>query len=258
MAKMKKGLIIFLLGLWLTTPKVWALEVKHTIKTKIGFWDACEETLTYAFYGDRDYDVKTSILTSGTFGVLYPFSASYHTVGTYSKFDFKPQDYYYETQSRFRYRTKEIVYQDGVPQYRISTKNEKKRKDKIETDSKYPASVDLLSVFAGLAQRIRMKGDCDWEQYSFNGKKYAKSTVKTVKKEKIKTDYFSGKALKCRYKQEILEDTDAGFLLNPEEPIYFWVLKDEKTKVWFIAKVLIENTPFGKLEAITTKIEVKP
>ena len=77
-------------------------------------------------------------------------------------------------------------------------------------------------------------------------------------------NYLWGKlpqdSLVCRYldKQEILEDTDAGFLLNQDEPIYFWVLKDEKTKAWFIAKILIENTPFGKLQAVTTKIEVKP
>lgn len=254
---MKNGLIIFLLGLWLTTPKVWALEVKHTIKTTIGLFDACEETFVYAFYRGKDYDIKTSIATSGTFGVLYPFQASYHTVGTYEKFNFKPQDYYYETQTRFRHRTKEITYKDGIPQYRVSTKNERKRTDKIETDPKYLSSVDLLTVFAGLTERIRQKGNCDWEQYSFNGKKYAKSVVKTVKKEKIKTEYFSGKALKCQYKQEILEDTDAGFLLDPEEPIYFWVLRDNKTDEWFIAKILIENTPFGKLQAVTTKIEVK-
>ena len=113
-------------------------------------------------------------------------------------------------------------------------------------------------MFGELAQKIIKKGNCDLEQYSFNGKKYAKSMVKTLKKEKIKTDYFAGKALKCQYKQEILEDTDAGFLLNQDEPIYFWVLKDEKTKAWFVAKILIENTPFGKLQAVTTNIEVKP
>lgn len=256
MAKMKKGLLIFFSGLlWVTN--VQALEVKHSLKTTIGFFDACETMFTYAFYNNKDYDIKTSITTSGAFGVLYPFTAAYHAVGTYDKFKFKPQDYFYETQTRFRHRSKEIVYKNGEPQYRVSVKNEHRRTDKIKTNPQYPFSGDLLSVFGELTQRIITKGKCDLEQYSFNGKKYAKSVVKTLKKEKIKTEYFSGKALKCQYTQEILEDTDAGFLLNPDEPIYFWVLRDEKTKAWFVAKILIENTPFGKLQAVTTNIEVK-
>ncbi len=254
---MKNGLLIFL-SVLIWGAEVQALEVKHYMQTTIGLFDACEETFSYALYQDKDYDIKTSVSTSGTFGVLYPFTATYHSVGTYDKSGFKPQDYYYETQTRFTHRSKEIVYKNGEPQYRISVKNKRKRTDEIKTNPQYSYSGDLLSVFGELAQKIIKKGNCDLEQYSFNGKKYAKSTVKTLKKEKIKTDYFAGKALKCQYKQEILEDTDAGFLINQDEPIYFWVLKDEKTKAWFVAKILIENTPFGKLQAVTTNIEVKP
>ena len=143
MAKMKNGLLIFLSVL------IWgagaqALEVKHYMQTTIGLFDACKETFSYAFYHDKDYDIKTFVSTSGMFGVLYPFTASYHSVGTYSKSGFKPQDYYYETQTRFRHRSKEIVYKDGVPQYRVSVKNERKRTDEIVTDDKYPSSGDLL------------------------------------------------------------------------------------------------------------------
>lgn len=254
---MKNGLLIFL-SVLIWGAEVQALEVKHYMQTTIGLFDACEEIFSYAFYQDKDYDIKTSVSTSGTFGVLYPFTATYHSVGTYGKSGFKPQDYYYETQTRFTHRSKEIVYKNGEPQYRISVKNKRKRTDEIKTNPEYSYSGDLLSVFGELAQKIIKKGNCDLDQYSFNGKKYAKSTVKTLKKEKIKTDYFAGKALKCQYKQKILEDTDAGFLLHQDEPIYFWVLKDEKTKAWFVAKILIENTPFGKLQAVTTNIEVKP
>ena len=173
MAKMKYGLLIFL-SLFMWSTKTQALEVKHYMQTTIGLFDACEETFSYAFYKDKDYDIKTSVSTSGTFGALYPFTATYHSVGTYDKYGFKPQDYYYETQTRFTHRSKEIVYDKGVPQYRISVKNEHNRTDKIKTDAKYPYSGDLLSVFGELAQKIIKKGKCDLEQYSFNGKKYAK------------------------------------------------------------------------------------
>ncbi len=257
MAKMKRLLLIFL-SVWCLVFPTQAQEVKHHLKTSIGFFDACEVMFDYAFYKGKDYDVKTSVQTSGMFGTLYPFTATYHAVGIYKGADFLPQDYYYETQNRSKRRTKEIVYENGVPQYRVSTKGTKKRTDKIVTNPAYGYSGDLLSVFGALAHKINQTGKCDFEQYSFNGKRYAKSTVETVKKERIKTDYFQGRAIKCRYMQEILEDTDAGFLLKPDVPIYFWVLKDDKTDAYFLARILIEDTPFGELEAITTKIEVKP
>lgn len=252
---MKYGKFFFFMFLLYAT-SAQALQVKHYFKTTIGIFDACEETLEYAFYREKDYDIKTSLTTTGTFGALYPFKAQYHAVGTYEKDLFKPQDYFYEANSRFKHRTKEIVYQDGVPQYRISTKNEKKRKDAITIDQTYQTSNDLLSTFAALIEQINRKGHCDFDQYSFNGKRYARSEVKTLGKEKIDTGSFKGKALKCRYKMEVLDDADAGFLVDRDEPIIFWVLKDEKTKAFFLAKAVMESTPFGKMETVATKIEV--
>ena len=234
-----------------------ALEVTHQMETSIGVFDACKQTLTYRFYRDKDYDMKTTLETTGVFGTLYPFRATYHAVGTYQKNDFKPQDYFYETHSAFNNRTKEIVYQNGVPQYRVSTKNDSKRTDKITVDAKYGPAMDLLSIFAVLTEQVANKNKCDMERYSFNGKKYALSLVKTLGKEKIKTPYFSGKALKCEYHLDELEDADAGFLLKKDVPIYFWVLRDEQTDAPFVAKIVVENTPFGKLESLTTKVEVK-
>ena len=86
-----------------------AVSVSHKIKTKIGVFNACEETFEYSFFNNRDYNVKTTLKTTGTFGTLYPFKATYHAVGIYDKKGFYPQDYFYETDS-FNHRTKEIVY----------------------------------------------------------------------------------------------------------------------------------------------------
>lgn len=234
-----------------------ALEVTHKMSTSIGVFDACEQSLIYRFYGDKDYDIKTTLHTTGVFGTLYSFRAMYHAVGTYQKQNFKPQDYFYEAHSAFHDRTKEIVYNDGVPQYRISTKDKSKRKDKIVVDEKYDSAIDLLSTFALLTEQVIRQNNCDMERYSFNGKKYTLSTVKSRGKEKIKTPYFAGKALKCEYHLEVLDDADAGFLLTKDVPIYFWVLRDEKSDAPFVAKIVVESTPFGKLESLTTEIEVK-
>jgi len=49
----------------------------------------------------------------------------------------------------------------------------------------------------------------------------------------------------------------AGIIINDDKPLYFWILYDKDTDAPFMAKAVVESTPFGKLEAITTSIEVK-
>ena len=253
---MKHGLLYIFIFSLLTFPAM-ALEVFHRLETTIGYFDVSRETFTYKFYNNHDYDIKTTVATTGTFGTIYPFNASYHAVGIFDKQSFRPQSYFLTAQSRFHKRSKEIVYQNGIPQYRISQKDEKRRQDTIETDAQYPSSNDLLSTFAELSWQIVQKDNCDFERYSFNGKRYSRSKVKTLTKEKIETPYFSGKALKCEYKLEILDDADAGFMLKSDTPVHFWILKDKSTGVPFIARILVESTPFGQMETLTTQIEVK-
>lgn len=249
--------LIFLTGFLIMINSAQALQVTQNMKTRIGIFDACEQSLTYSFYRDRDYDIKTVLKTTGTFGALYPFTATYHSVGTYNQSEFKPQDYFYETQSRFSHRTKEITYKDGIPQLRISVKNGKKAVMAITVDPKYDRSIDLLSVFGVLIEQVVRTGKCDFESHSFNGKKYSLSKVKKIKSERIKTDFFEGRADKCQYSLEVLDDADAGFLIKNGSPVYMWILKDKETKAPFVAKIEVEKTPFGKLQAVTTSIEVK-
>ena len=257
MTKDMKRTLIYLTGFLMMINSAQALQVTQKMKTRIGFFDACEQSLTYSFYRDKDYDIKTTVKTTGTFGALYPFTATYHAVGTYNQSNFKPQDYFYETQSRFSHRTKEITYKDGIPQLRISVKDGKKAVMAITVDPKYDRSIDLLSVFGVLIEQVVRTGKCDFESHSFNGKKYSLSKVKKIKSERIKTEFFAGRADKCQYSLEVLDDADAGFLIRNGSPIYLWILKDKETKAPFVAKVEVEKTPFGKLQSITTDIEVK-
>ncbi len=252
-----KRTLFFLTVLFWRSFAAEALEVTQNMYTTIGIFDACSQSLTYKF-DDRNYDMTTRLSTTGAFGKVYPFSGVYHAYGTYVKDKFKPADYGYEVQSRAHHRTKQLTYKDGVPQTRIKVRDGRKLEEPalVELD-RLDDSIDLLSLFGVLTEQVIRADTCDMHRYSFNGKKYSFSEMKTVGHEEIKTPYFEGNALKCEYMLEIQKGASAGFLLNQKMPIYLWILRDKTFNAPFIAKVEAEDTPFGKLESYTTSIEVK-
>ena len=139
-----------------------ALEIMHKVKTSIGVFDACEETFLYSFKQDKSYYVKTTLNTSGTFGTLYPLQSQYEAYGKTDKQKFLPQKYTRTTKTRFNDRRKDIIYENGIPQYRISVKNGYERKDDIVVDEKYASSNDLLTTMAEMAAHINRTGNCDF------------------------------------------------------------------------------------------------
>lgn len=252
---MKRVSIFF--AVVLTAFKVYALEVTQNMHTSIGIFDACKQSLTYRFIGNR-YDMKTTLTTTETFGKIYPFTGAYHAYGHFNRERFIVEDYGYEVQSRSHHRTKQITYKDGVPQTRIKVRDGRYLEEPalVELD-RLDDSIDLLSLFGVLIEQVIRTDNCDMRRYSFNGKKYSLSEMKTIGHEEIQTPYFSGKALKCEYMLEIQKGASAGFFLNQKVPIYLWVLRDKIANAPFIAKIEAEKTPFGKLESYTTSIEVK-
>lgn len=248
---------LFFLSIFFAASVANALEVTQNMQTTIGIFDACEQSLTYRFVGNQ-YDMTTKLKTTGTFGKLYMFNGTYHAYGNYNKDKFVPADYGYEVQSRAHHRTKQITYKNGVPQTRIKVRDGRYLEEPalVELD-RLDDSIDLLSLFGVLVEQVIRNDTCDMRRYSFNGKKYSLSEMKTVGHEEIQTPYFSGNALKCEYMLEIQKGASAGFLLDQKVPIHLWILRDETANAPFIAKIEAEKTPFGKLESYTTSIEVK-
>lgn len=248
---------LFFLSVMFVSSPVTALEVTQNMQTTIGVFDACTQSLTYRF-SDNRYDMLTKLTTTGTFGTLYPFTGVYHAYGSYRKDRFKPENYSYEVQSRYHHRTKRLTYKDGVPQTRIKMRDDRYLEEPALVElNRLDDSIDLLSLFGVLTEQVIRTDTCDLQRYSFNGKKYSLSEMRTVGHEKIETPYFSGNALKCEYLLEIQKGASAGFLLNQKMPIYLWILRDKSANAPYIAKIEAEDTPFGKLESYTTSIEVK-
>ena len=46
--------------------------------------------------------------------------------------------------------------------------------------------------------------------------------------------------------------------LTSDRPIYFWILEDGNSHRPFIARVMVEDTPLGRLDVYATQIDIKP
>ena len=70
---------------------------------------------------------------------------------------------------------------------------------------------------------------------------------------------ISGKAAKCSMYIDKLgsKEDDLLWELTSDRPIYFWLMEDKDKKMPFIARISINETPLGKLDAYAKKITIK-
>ena len=256
----KTGLILALCILF--SSQAQAFSVEHQFAVNIGTFDASRTKFTYALT-PTDYKVQSTVKTNGFFDVLYPFKANYFTNGTITASGFKTRDYHYDSQTRFNYRTKNLVYNEqGIPIYRQSSKNGKEKKVDIEYNAENIDTTDLQTVFAKLAKQYNDVRFCDSRQQVFDGKRRFDVIFKDEGQEELplsEKSPFKGLAAKCSMYIDKLEETGDDLLwqLTSDKPVYFWILKDEKTNKPFIARILIEDTPLGQLNVYTTSSSVK-
>lgn len=105
-----------------------AFSVTHDFTVFIGPFNASQTSFTYALSPDS-YAVASKVKTFGLFDTLYPFEARYATTGHIKNGKLETTSYKYQSQSRFTKRKKELIYNEqGVPVYRISSKNDKEKR----------------------------------------------------------------------------------------------------------------------------------
>ena len=251
------GLLFCLCGLTTNTE---AFSVTHDFSVGIGPFDASRTRFSYLLEPSA-FQVKSAVKTHGLFDALYPFKADYETSGRIRGDDLETRNYNYRSQTRFNHRTKELVYDDnGILLYRLSSKNDRKKKVPIARDDKNAGTTDFQTVFAELAKQYNNVGFCDARLPVFDGKRRFDVIFKDEGKEILEPlpqSPFAGEAAKCSMYIDKLntEDDDMLMQISAERPIYFWIMKQEGKA--FIARIRIDDTPLGALEAYATQITVK-
>ena len=258
---MKKGLLILLFTIF-NTYSVQALSVNHNFAVRLGVFDASQTQFTYTL-DNKKYSVSSTIHTNGFFDSLYPFQAEYASQGEITNQGLKTQSYSYKSKSRFNTRRKKLIYNDkGEAIYRISAKNDKEKKVEIKQKASNHGTTDLQTVIAKLAHQYNQLNFCAARMEVFDGKKRYDVIFKDEGEDNLLPHELSpyyGKAAKCSMYIDKLgaKGDDLLWELTQDRPIYFWIMKDKQTNAPFIARIIIQNTPLGKLEVYTSKINIK-
>ena len=257
-----KKLLLPVLFVVLQSATASATEVKHYFDAVIGVFNAAGADFTYKI-GTSAYATKSNIYTKGVFDTLYPFAARYATSGIFKNERMQTENYRYESQSRFNNRTKRVIYDgNGIPVKSISAKNGKEKTKDIIISTDVTDTTDLQSVFADVINQYTKTQRCAAVKKVFDGKRRYNVIFEDLGHEEVEKNKYSpyfGNAVKCSMYIDKLKElgNDMLWKMTSKSPVYLWILKDEKTNIPFIAKIMVEDTPLGQLNVYTKKIEVK-
>ena len=123
-------------------------------------------------------------------------------------------------------------------------------------------TTDLQTVIAEIIIQYSKMGFCNARLHVFDGKRSYDIVFNDEGKENIKANEFSsyqGEAVKCSFYADDLgqHSDDLIFQITPQNPVYVWILNDEKTHHPFIAKLEKPSTLLGKLVVYTQNVKFK-
>lgn len=239
-----------------------AFSVEHNFLVHIGAFDAAKVKFTYSL-NPADYGIRSEISTNGFFNTLYPFLAQYDTSGTLDKDKLITRDYQYVSRSRFKVRSKKVIFDDnGFPLSQIVVSNGKK-KNRVFSPSPTPADTfDLQTILMKIAYQYNKLGFCASEMSVYDGKRRFDVEVLDLGESEIeKNDYspFSGKANMCsmNIRKNLSQEDDTLWEFASNKPIDFWIMRDKTSNRPFIARIRIKDTPLGELNAYATEINIE-
>lgn len=251
--------IFFLILTLLYSADAFAFSVRHDFLVHIGAFDAAKVKFTYEI-NPRDYGIRSEIATNGFFNTLYPFVAEYDTSGTIDADKITSHDYQYVSQSRFKTRSKQVLFNDqGMPVSQIVITNGKKKTRDFKPSPTPADTFDLQTILMKIAYQYNKFGFCASNMAVYDGKRRFDVEVSDNGNDELVSDDnspFSGTANLCtmRIKKNLSEDDDTLWEFASNKDIDFWIMRDRQTDLPFIARVRIKGTPLGELNAYAIEI----
>lgn len=240
----------------------WAFSVEHNFAVQIGIFDASRVKFTYKL-NPSDYGISSEISTNGFFNTLYPFVAQYDTSGIINKQKMLTRDYQYISRSRFKTRSKQVVFDNaGLPISQIVISNGKKKTRDFKPSPTPADTFDVQTIMMKIAYQYNMLGFCASEMAVYDGKRRFDVEVTDEGNDilvKNENSPFEGTTSKCsmHIKKVLSEDDDTLWEFAANKPIDFWIMRDKTSNRPFIAKVKIKDTPLGELNAYATDIKIE-
>lgn len=239
-----------------------AFTVNHEFDVFIGKFNASRTNFSYTL-SDKTYAVNSDVKTYGLFDTLYPFQAIYSTNGRIVKKDIlQTLSYKYSAQSRFTLRKKELIYNDdGIPTYRISSKNDKEKRANIDMNIDIKGTTDLQTVIAELILQYNKLRFCAAEMQVFDGKQRFNVIFRDEGQDILKANEYSkfeGKAVKCSMYIDNLgaKNDDLLWEITSDRPVNFWIMEEGDKKIPFIARIEVKETQYGKLKVYTKSVTI--
>ena len=244
------------------TTEASAFSIGHEFLVQIGAFDAAKVKFIYRL-NDNDYGIRSNVATNGFFNTIYPFMAQYDTSGILSKDKMITRDYQYVSRSRFKVRSKQVLFDDdGIPQSQIVVTNGKK-KTRNFTPSPTPADTfDLQTVLMKIAYQYNKMGFCASNMAVYDGKRRFDVEVVDLGTDNLEKNEISpleGEANLCsmHIKKVLSDDDDTLWEFASNKPIDFWIMRDKTSLRPFIARVRIKDTPLGELNAYITDVNIE-
>ncbi|MBC7801667.1 MAG: DUF3108 domain-containing protein [Gemmatimonadaceae bacterium] len=197
--------------------------------------------------GARDYRVKLAFQTAGTLRAMVRSEGESVVEGTFAGDRPVPRQYFSFGNLRGRQRVTQIDYPGGRPSIRTLTPpNEEEREPVPASDQ--AGTVDSLSAMAMLVRQVNATGRCEGRSRTYDGRRLAELTVRTVGQEVLdltNRSSFSGPALRCDFEGRQI----GGFMLDADRAA---LERPQRASAWFAAV-----TPGGPMIPVRIRFETR-
>ena len=166
-------------------------------------------------FGPMSYQVRLAYRTVGLAGFFYDVHQLNTVTGSWTNDRPAPREFCGEGIWRGLQRSTLIDYSHGQPLIRTLVPPNETDRQAVPADLQ-TNTVDTLSALAELMRHVAATGSCDGTVHTYDGRRATEATSRTVGFETLaptERSMFSGKALRCDFKERIL----AGFLVGDGE-----------------------------------------